>query len=112
MPDGGEAGAVRFGEALDGQLLDHLVERHPVELVEVEPRQLAAGHPGHGGAVAAAPRVRHSRPIGLHAAARAQRLALLDHRGTPVDDGAEDVERERLRRHHAGEESGSMAGRR
>ena len=75
---------------------EDLVERHPVQRVELGPRQLAGAHAVHARAIAGAPGVGELHGVERHALAFRQRLDLTRDGRSPVDDGAEGVEDERL----------------
>src|SRR5207245_338604 len=89
---------LRLGESGDAEPDEELIERHPVEIVELGPRHRAAPHLLQHGLVEAAPRVSERCPADLQALGAPERLTLADQARPPVNDGAEDVEGQRLDR--------------
>jgi hypothetical protein len=87
----GEVEAVALlGAELEAELGEHVVERLPVQHVEVDPLARAAAHALELGLVAGAPRV------GDRLARQPERRRLPRDARAPVDARAEDVEEERL----------------
>ena len=77
---------------------EDLVEDHPMQVVEHGPRQLAGSDAVHARAVTAAPGVGELRAVHRQSFPLREVFDFLRHRRTPVDDGAEGVEDERLYR--------------
>jgi hypothetical protein len=82
-------GLVEPGHA---EFVEQPVERHPVQRVEIGPRQFAGADPVHRRRVFAAPGIGELGPIDAADPLPAgQRLAILGHPAAPIDDGAEHV---------------------
>ena len=73
------------------KLGQRLVQRHPMQGVQVGPGQRAAANLVHIGAILAAPGVGESPPIPFHALDAPHRSALLNDAGTPVHHRAENI---------------------
>src|SRR5213592_1482808 len=84
-----------LGEPDDAELNEELVEGHPMEIVELGPRERAAPHAFEHRLVEPAPRVGERRPADPQALGAPERLAVADQARPPVDDGTEDIERQR-----------------
>ena len=80
MPGAIQRVGFRFRQSLDAEIDQDLVEDHPMESIEVAPRQLARAHAVHARGVAAAPRIGELRAINSDALAPGQILDLLRHR--------------------------------
>ena len=85
-------------EAFDAELPQDMVERHAMQPVEVGPGQLAESHLAHVGPVQAAPLVSQAGPVGMNAALLAELARFSDDARSPVNQRAEDVERQRIDR--------------
>ena len=96
MPRAVERVFFRLAQRCEAELDEDLVERHPVQRVELRPRQLARPHAVHARSVARAPRVGEFRAVDRDVLPLRELLHLGGHGAPPVDDGAEDVEDERL----------------
>src|SRR5437867_3381277 len=83
------------GQPTDAELAEQSLEAHPVEIVELRPRKRTRAHALHHRLIERAPGVRELRPVDTEAPGLAERFAFADDAAPPVDDGAEDVERER-----------------
>ena len=92
MPHLVELHLVGFSERSDLVLLEERVERHPVEHVQLGPRQLALAHAVHRRTIRTAPLVGERRPIKREALGFRQRGAFLNHHRAPVHNGAKGVE--------------------
>jgi len=85
-----------FAQPAEVEVDEDLVERHPVQRIELGPGQLAAAHAIHARPVAGAPCVGELRRVDRHAFRFRQRRDLARDRGSPVHDRAEGVEDEGL----------------
>src|SRR5204863_6411030 len=83
---------VILAEPGDTEFFQQLVERHPVQGVEMGPWQFAGAYAVHRWRVGAAPLIGELLPIDTgDAAARGERLAVGGHCRAPIDDRAEHV---------------------
>ena len=86
-----------LGQALNAELLQKLIKHHAMKVVDPGPRELAGTHEVHRGAVSASPCVRELFPVDVRdSLVLGQLLALTGDAGAPVDNGAKDVEHQRL----------------
>src|SRR3989441_1776292 len=85
-----------LAQSAQAERLQQIVEDHAVKLIDVRPGQLALAHAVHGRVVARAPGVGELRPVDAQAFLLRQQLAFADDGAPPVDDGAEDIESQRL----------------
>ena len=96
MPDAVEGGRVGLGQAEPARR-EQAVQDAAVQAVDVGPRQRARAHLVHGRLVAGAPVVGEGGPVlRRQGEPLLQQLPLADDAAAPVDDGAEDVEAQRL----------------
>ena len=93
---------VGFGlrESLDAEVDEDPVEGHPMQAIELGPGQLTRSDAVHARAVPGAPGVGELRPVHGQSLLPCQLLHFLRHGCSPVDDGAEGIENERLDRCH------------
>jgi hypothetical protein len=96
VPDPVKVILLFFGQGLDAELAEQLLERDAVEVVELRPGELAVAHPVHRGRVPAPPGVGEGRPFHVEVLVSAEFLALPDDGRAPVQDRAEHVEDERF----------------
>jgi hypothetical protein len=83
-----------FAETIDFELYQCFFEHLSMQIVELGPRYPAVSDTIHVRAVNRPPSIGESRPIDIQAFTFAELLALGDHAGAPVNDGAEDIESE------------------
>ncbi len=82
-------------QGVDPQLCQHVVEDHPVQLIDAHPRQLPLAHPVHCRPVAIAPGVRDRRPVHLQILLFSECAAFANDAAAPVHHGTENVESQR-----------------
>ena len=87
---------LRFRKARETILLQEAVQDQPVKSVQGRPGQLALSDAVHRGAVSRPPGVGKRLPIRIDSVRPPQAFSFFNHTATPVDDGPENVERERL----------------
>ena len=100
-----ELDALGLAQALEPELRNQIVENHAVQIVDLRPRQLALPHPVHGRPVAGPPALGEGVPVAVEPLAGGDLAPLARDARPPVDDRAEDVERERA---HAAQALGQI----
>jgi hypothetical protein len=85
-----------FREPLDRELRQQLVEALAVQIVELRPLAAVIAHLVHRRLIQTAPGIGELGPVYVEPLLLAERLAFADQARSPVHDGAEHIERERL----------------
>src|SRR2546425_174004 len=83
---------VLLGKPRDLELLDELIERHPMEIVELRPPDLAVAYLVHHRLVKTAPRDGELQPVDGELVLTPERLALTRDARAPIHDRSEHVE--------------------
>jgi hypothetical protein len=96
VPGPAEISAYSFGHAVQAQGLQHMIEIAPVQCVELGERNRTAAHVLHRRLVARTPGVGKALAVERRAVGRKRRTGLAGYAAAPIDQGAEDVEDQRL----------------
>ena len=95
MPGTVEVINFSFGKAIEAELNDQIIQNHSVKIINVGPGKLSRANFVHGGSVACPPAVRKCAPVDLQVFLLCEQSALSDNGRAPVNNGTEDVKKQR-----------------